>query len=569
MTMEDQECEALLQQGFRLHQSGRLQDAATIYQRILSINAQHFEVLQLLATIHGQSGNHGAALALYDEAIKVNRWCANVFNNRGVALYALGRFDEAVSSFDEAIRIEPGIADVVYHRGNALKKLKRLSEALESYDEVIRIKSDHADAFVNRGIVLQELRRLDDALVSCDEAARLKPNFALAMVIRGNILHELERYVEALQSYDQAIRINPELPGAFNNRGNLLRDLKHFDLAMESFDRALQIKPDYADARWNKSHLLLQMGDFVGGWEGYESRLKRDVSKKFYLSGPQLPWRGQIDADERCILIQCEQGLGDSIQFARYVPMVERLVAKVVLVVQRPLVSIMATLSPSVVIVAQGDPIPEFDSHCPLMSLPYVFASTLSSLPNDIPYLSPDPEKTVRWREKLSRSEGLKVGLCWNGGFRPNQPDLWAVNEQRNVPLKTFAAFLQHREVDFFSLQKGDPAESEIRGREHEFWPEGNFFNYTEELHDFSDTAALIETLDLVIAVDTSTAHLAGALGKPVWLLNRYNTCWRWLEDREDSPWYPSLRLFRQDESRDWGPVLHRVSEELEQLVKT
>jgi len=214
-----------------------------------------------------------------------------------------------------------------------------------------------------------------------------------------------------------------------------------------------------------------------------------------------------------------------------------------------------------------NDPVPFVDLHCPMMSLPLAFGTTLETIPyGQEAYLEALPEDVARWRERLGESDRLRVGVVWNGGFRPGQPELWAVNARRNVPLEVFAGHLDLEGIDFYSLQKGDPAESELRGREGEYWRRGRLYNYASELHDFADTAGLIANLDLVISVDTSTAHLSAALGKPTWILNRYDTCWRWLLDRQDSPWYGSVKLYRQGADRDWGPVLSKVAEDLREL---
>ncbi len=346
-----------------------------------------------------------------------------------------------------------------------------------------------------------------------------------------------------------------------------LQELKRLDEALASYDEAIRIRPDYADAYWNQSLALLLLGRFEEGWSLYEWRLKKDNIKNRYYNGSEVAWRGEGQISGKRLFIQSEQGLGDSIQFVRYLPMVVALGAQVIFQVQKTLVSLFKSMNLSVTILAKGDPLPEFDAYCPLMSLPYVFKTTVETIPAPIPYVVADDVKIRFWTSKVGEKGRLKVGLVWNGGFRPNQPEVWSVNERRNIPIALFSEFLQHPGVDFFSLQKGDPAESEIRGKEHEFWSQGNFYNFTDELFDFSDTAALIAALDLVISVDTSTAHLAGALGKPTWILNRYDTCWRWFEDREDSPWYPTVRLFRQDERRDWGVVLSEVRDSLSALL--
>ena len=215
----------------------------------------------------------------------------------------------------------------------------------------------------------------------------------------------------------------------------------------------------------------------------------------------------------------------------------------------------------------EGKPLPTFDYHCPLLSLPFAFKTELDTIPCSSPYLRAEASKLQYWQERLSNIRGFRVGVVWSGGFRPDQPELWDLNERRNIPLQIFSEGLQGLNVNFFSLQKGEPSESEIHSRALKYWPQGNFFNFADELKDFSDTAALISNLDLVISVDTSTAHLSAALGKPTWILNRFDTCWRWLLDRNDSPWYDSVRLYRQGPDCQWSPVLQQVYVELSKIA--
>jgi hypothetical protein len=246
--------------------------------------------------------------------------------------------------------------------------------------------------------------------------------------------------------------------------------------------------------------------------------------------------------------------------------MVESLASKVILEVPKSLMELMKSLSKRVQVFELGETLPKFDYQCPMMSLPLAFKTQLHTIPSSIPYLSCSQKKLNYWQIKLSEHKKLRVGLVWSGGFRPNQPELWAENARRNMPLEKFAIF-KDLDVIFYSLQKGEPAESDLKIFQKQGWGGPNILDYVEELYDFSDTAAFVQNLDLVIAVDTSTAHLAGALGKPVWLLNRYDSCWRWLLEKDDSPWYPSLKIYRQIEIDNWDTVLKKMREDLEKLL--
>jgi hypothetical protein len=308
------------------------------------------------------------------------------------------------------------------------------------------------------------------------------------------------------------------------------------------------------------------VGDFAMGWELYEWRwlLAKTALKQSLIDRPL--WLGVESLKGKTILLHCEQGLGDTIQFCRYAALVAQLGATVILEVQQLLLELLSGLEGVCHVVAEGEPLPPFDYHCPLMSLPLAFRTTLGTIPADIPYIKADPSKTAYWQAKLGEHHKPRVGLVWSGGGRPNQPEVWAINERRNIPLELISR-INSPEIDFYSLQKGEPAESELLRRKQEVWPEVNFFNFAQELNDFCDTAALIDNLDLVISVDTSTAHLAAAMGKPVWILNRYDNCWRWLLDRDDSPWYPTAELYRQQRMGDWESVLEQVKTDLSKVA--
>jgi hypothetical protein len=274
-------------------------------------------------------------------------------------------------------------------------------------------------------------------------------------------------------------------------------------------------------------------------------------------------WLGEQSLVGKTILLHAEQGLGDTLQFCRYAPLVAQLGATVILEVQRPLFKLLQNLEGVSQLVAMGDPLPAFDYQCPLLSLPLAFNTGIESIPNQVTYITALPIQEEYWKTKLQAHQKLKVGLVWSGGFRPNHPELWSLNARRNIPLAQIAK-INIPGVNFYSLQKGEPAESELLQSGNQYWDSSNFYNFVGELHDFSDTAALIANLDLIISVDTSTAHLAAAMGKPVWLLNRFDAEWRWLLDRKDSPWYPTMTLYQQERMGDWGSVIERVRRDLQ-----
>jgi tetratricopeptide (TPR) repeat protein len=560
-----------LRSAVALHNRGQLSQAQAIYKKVLRTNPAHADAMHLLGIIAYQQRQYAKAVELIGRAIGFSPGRRDFYVNRGLAFQELNDLDAAVADFDKAISIRPDSAAAYSNRGNALKKLRKFDAALDDFNHAISLKPDFAEAYNNRGITLRALSKLDSALADFNKAISIRPGYAEAHNNRGGTLRELKRPDAAVADFSKAISLRADYVDAYSNRGLVLQELKRLDAALADFDNAISIKPDYAEACLYKAFTLLLRGDFETGFKLYEARWKLPTLKmrRQYV---QRLWHGEELLRDKKILLHSEQGLGDTIQFCRYSSLLAQAGAEVILEVPAPLVGLLKTLNGVSQVLPMGEPLPEFDYHCPLMSLPLAFKTVLGTIPCPIPYLHPDPLKVRDWQERIAQrglgeQKRLKVGVVWNGGFRPNQPEVWAVNESRNIPLAMFARELNHVDADFISLQKGEPAESEIRSRESEYWHRGNLHNFTDEIKDFSDTAALIANLDLVVSVDTSTAHLSAALGKRTWILNRFDTCWRWLLDRDDSPWYPSVTLYRQDESQRWEPVLRRVAADLTKLA--
>jgi tetratricopeptide (TPR) repeat protein len=548
-------------QALALHQAGRLAEAEKNYLQVLKAQPNHFGSLHFLGVIYHQWGNHAEAVRQIDVALRIDPKAAFAHNNRGLALQGLKRLDEAVASYDRAIALKPDHAEAFNNRGNALQALKRLDAALASYDRAIALKPSYAEALYNRGAALHELKRLDEALGSYDKAITLKPNYAEAFNNRGVALRELRRLDEALASYDKAIALKPDYTEAFYNRGNALLELTRFDEALASYDKAIVLQSDYAEAHFNRSLALLLKGDYTDGWEEFEWRwkggAKNMVPRKFAC--PQ--WRGE-DLADKTIFLHSEQGYGDTIQFLRYVPLLASRGGRVILEVPPSQGRLAEQLQGAAQVFASGTVTPAADFFCPLLSLPRAFGTTVATIPGEVPYLAADRAAVAAWRRRLADLKGLRVGLVWAGNPRPNQPGANRIDRRRSVTLWHFANLAEVPGVSFVSLQKGQAA-SQTRSP-----PPGLLVHdWTDELTDFADTAALIEVLDLVISVDTSVVHLAGALGKPTWLLNRFDTCWRWLLNRDDSPWYPTLRQFRQPSPGDWKSVICGVRDALQRLT--
>jgi tetratricopeptide (TPR) repeat protein len=551
-----------------LRELGQLDAALASYDRAIAIKTDYAEAHYNRGLVFQELKRFDSALASYDRAIVIKSNYAEAHYNRGLALQALKQHESALNSYDCAIAIKPDSADAYSNRGIALRELKQLEAALASHDRAIALNPDCAEAYCNRGVVLKDRRQFDAALANYDRAIAIKPGYAEAHTNRGVVLKELGRFEAALASHHQAIAIKPDCAEAYSNRGVLLYELKQVDAALASYNQAIAIKADYARAYENRAYAFLLSGNLENGWSDYEWRSKNDDGASGVKLGhfAEPLWLGKESIAGKTILLHGEQGLGDRIQFCRYAKLVAALGATVILEAERQLKDLFARVDGVTRVVERGAALPHFDYQCPLLSLPLAFKTTLSTIPAEVPYLWSDPEKIRYWGEMLGDKTKLRVGLVWSGGFRPDQPDLTSVNGRRNIPLAKLAP-LNHPDIEFFSLQKGQPAESELAGLVAGNWDGPPLVDFTGHLHDFSDTAALMEQLDLVISVDTSTAHLAGALGKPVWILNRFDTCWRWLLDRTDSPWYPTVSLYRQQTAGDWDGVVERVSEDLMQLL--
>jgi tetratricopeptide (TPR) repeat protein len=539
----------------KLHQAGRLSEAETIYRLVLEMQPGHAGSLHLLGVIDIQRGHYSEAVGKIDAAIQLNPAVAEAFNNRGTALRELKRFDEALSSHDRAIDLKPDYAEAFNNRGNVLLEMKRLDEACTAYDRAIALKPDYAEAFNNRGNALLELKRLDEALASYDEAIALNPRYAHAYSNRGGVLNELQRFDEALASHDKAVALDSSHAGAFYNRGTLQREMKRLDAAFTSYDRAIALKPDYAEAFNSRSMLKLLLGRYSEGWAEYEWRKRqRHVESAPPVNAPD--WQGE-DLSGRRIAIYSELHYGDIIQFARYVPLLRELRAGVTFLVPAKLIRLFRPFSRHVEVVSAVAGQEPFDFRCALMSLPLRFGTELSSIPDQTPYLRAEGELIARWKNKIG-ARGFKIGIAWQG--RPQR----AV-DRRRFALTEFASLSRVQGVRLISLQK-EHGLDQLEGL-----PAGLV---VETLGDFDsgqdafiDTAAVMETLDLIITSDTSIAHLAGALARPTWIALKYVPDWRWLLDRDDSPWYPTVRLFRQDTNGDWTSVFATMERELRSLM--
>ena len=468
------------------------------------------------------------------------------------ALHRAGRLAEAEPLYLAILHEVPAHFDALHLIGVVRQQQGRDAEAIAFIDRALALRPDNAAALSNRALSLRALGRAHEALACCDRALAVKPDFADAHNNRGLALAALKRPAEALKSYEAALSHAPAHIDALNNCGIALFEVNRLDEALVCFDRVLALRPGHVHGSWNRAQVLLLMGDFARGWPEHEGRLASNPRLKRGFTQPL--WLGDAPLAGRTILLRAEQGLGDTIQFCRYAPMVAARGARVVLEVQRPLVDLMRTLDSAIEVVARGDALPEFDLHCPLLSLPLAFKTELTTIPARTPYLRA-PAGAIDWKSRLG-TKRPRIGLVWSGNPGHKR------DATRSIP---FYALMPLLDIDasFVSLQK------DVRASDAALLKQtGQVVDVADSLTSFAETASLIATLDLVISVDTSAAHLTGALGKPLWLLLPQVPDWRWLMGRDDSPWYPTARLFRQDTTRAWGGVVARVRAALEDFVR-
>jgi tetratricopeptide (TPR) repeat protein len=617
--------ECSLEQAIALHTDGELAEAAALYLRLISWAPDHFDALHLLGVVRHQQQRSAEALDLLNTALERNPYSADALSNRGIVLKALGRYDEALSSCEKALQIKadhvdalgnraqillrlrrfaealksadaavllkpdhiaaltnrghaltklghlseaaatferilqlrPNNIDALHDLGNALQLMGRREEALSCYARVLALKSDRVDTLNSQGIVLFRLERFAEALESFAKALSLGPTFAEARNNLGNTLLRLGRPEEALEAYDMALAAKPQFAAAHNNRGNALVALNRHRQALDDFEVALHINPGHAEVLYNRSLALIALGEFREGWHSFECRWDQEDWASRRRNFAQPLWTGEQPIAGKTILLHAEQGLGDAIQFVRYVPMVAAKGARVVLELDSSLKVLLSLTDKVSALVAFGEPLPVFDIHCPLMSLPRAFGTEVATIPGSVPYLTPPADRIAKWAQRLPQASAPRIGVVWAGSPAHRN------NFNRSMALTRFAAILATPNVEFVGLQKDiNTDDLEILRHCKRMTVLGG------ELADFADTAAVISMLDVVISVDTSVAHLAGALGRPTWILLPFSADYRWLRDREDSPWYPTARLFRQPRPGEWDSVLQRVQRELRELAQ-
>lgn len=579
-----------LTEGKKCRSAGQLDRAEQFFRQALQAQPSNFEILHLLAnTCQDQGklpesvqyfreairvapqrveGHNGLGISLtmmgrlqealgsFQQALALNPNSAEAHNNMGTVFQRFGNHAQAAASFGEAVRLRPHFAEGYNNLGVALLNAGELEKALANFRKAIELKPDHIEGHKNAGIALRDLGRLDEAVASFEAALRLKPDYADGLISLGLAQMQQGNVEEAIASYQRALEIKPDFAEGHNNLGIMYLEQGRIADALAQYRKTIRLKPDYPDGHWNHALMLLLLGDFRHGWLEYEWRRKL---KNVGAAIRQPLWTG-TPLEGRTILIFTEQGAGDTFQFVRYAPLVKERGGRVLFACRESMLPILSRCSGIDQFMAHGTPPPPFHFFAPLMSLPGIFESTLHTIPSSVPYVFADLVRVESWREELQGIIGFRIGIAWQGD--PKYPG----DRRRSIPLANFEAVAHVKGVSLISLQKG-PGVEQVPNLADRF----QVIDLSNKLDTsggaFMDTAALMNNLDLVITSDTSIAHLAGALGVPVWVVLGKVPDWRFLLERDDSPWYPTMRLFRQEQLGDWRSVFDQVAAELEKAV--
>ncbi len=617
------ETKELIHEAYKLHQAGMLTTAEELYRKLLDEQPEHIDALFFLGTLNLQQENYDTARTYFIKTLMLKPEHAMAHCNLGTALQKSGNLDGAIESYNKSISLRPDYADAHYNLGNALKEHGQLDKAAESYGQAILYRQDYADAYYNLGnvlkaqhkpdksvdcfskaislkpdyamahcnlgSVLQELGKIDEAIASYKIATTLKPDYTMAYCNLGTAFQELGKIDEAIKiykkalsfkpdfvmaycnlgsafqesglmneaetCYKKAIALNPDYAMAYSNLGSILQEFGNIDEAIENYDLAISLNPEEPTAHKNKSIALLLEENFTEGWPEYEWRLQ---TKDHSLRDFRKPrWDGS-PLNGKTILVHAEQGFGDTIQFVRYLPMIKSQGGHVIFECHKNLLRLLKNSDGIDRIIERSShfiPEVQFDFQIPLLSLPGLFGTNLDSIPSDISYVTADSSLVEKWHIRLNHDSNFKVGIVWAGN--PSFKNY----HNRSCSLSDFAALSEITGLSFYSLQKG-PASVE-----NNIAPVLKITDLKNELNDFADTAAVMSNLDLVISTDTAVVHLAGSMGIPVWTLLHSAPDWRWWLKRTDSPWYPSMRLFRQTQLNDWSGVFEEVKNALIQEV--
>ncbi|MDD5328827.1 MAG: tetratricopeptide repeat protein [Sulfuricella sp.] len=553
LTIQPEFAEAHHDMGLALQTDKKLDLAVESYRRALSLKPDYAEAYGNLGFALQRKGQLDEALENYQKALAIKPNFAAVHNNLASVLQAQNRLEQAVEHLRQALAINPAYVEAHSNLAVALRMQGNLEGAIQSCEKALSINPNCAQAYSRLADVFQAQGKLDVAVENYRRALALEPDFAETHYNLGNALKAQGNLDAAIDRYQQAILLNPDFADAHHNLALVYTEKGMLQESIRCFQDAISVSPDFVNAHLNMSLSQLLMGSLEQGWAEYEWRWQSDHMQAIKYNYKQPLWLGKESLRGKTILLHHEQGFGDTIQFCRYAKLVAGLEATVLLLVPKPLKSLMTELEGASQVLAEGETLPKFDYHCPLMSLPLAFSTGLNTIPVEDSYLRYGPDHASKWAEKLGNKTQPRVGLVWSGSQTHKN------DHNRSIPLNEVTAFLSDG-VQFVSLQK------EVRPLDQRVLEDTkNIAYFGRELHSFADTAGLIANMDLVISVDTSVAHLAAALGKTVWLLLPFNPDWRWMLGRTDSPWYPSMKLFRQKEIGDWNSVLSMAAQDLKQ----
>jgi len=524
-------------------------DAAECYYRILDLEPERVEVMCNLGVALAASGDNAAAEACYRRALALRPQNADTNFNLGAHLHAMGKLDDATAFYMTALAADPDHIQARVNLAAAYRSQEKWSDAEAQYTHILRMTPNHVEALFGWGMAFQARELHDKAILHFREALAIEPAHHNLLIHLGISLEETGQLAQALECCEKALQVKPDSIAARINMASLFAQQGRLAEAVALCDQVLEIDPGNPDAHYNRGLSLLRMGQYEAGWRAYEYRWARaDAPPKPDFHAEE--WQGDKDLQGKTILLYTEQGLGDTIQFARYAEMVAARGARVILEVQAPLLPLMRDMKgiDTFVVRDQANPLPAFDFQCSLLSLPSAFRSTLATTPARSPYLQAPSDRATYWNERLAGHRGSKIGLVWSGN------PLHKNDRNRSTALATFAPLWSQGKWRFLSLQK------EVRPEDAALLnTTPSITDLSAHLTDFAETAAIISGLDLVITIDSSLAHLTGALGVPVWIMLPYLPDFRWMMARRDSPWYPSARLFRQSSPGDWTTVIDAI----------
>ena len=543
--------------GTALSDKGDFEGAIESYKHALKIKPDYLGAYYNMGSVMRDKGDFEGAIESYKHALRIKPDYAGAYNNMGNALSSKGDLAEAIESYKQAIRIKPDFAGAYNNMANAMKNKGDLVEAIESCKQALKIKPDYADAYYNMANAMKDKGDLAEAIDSYKQALKIKPNYASAYYNMGNALNEKGSPEAAIDSYKQAIKIQPNYADAYSNMGIALKDKGDVEAAIGSYKQALKIKPNFADAYYNFSLLYLLLGDLDKGFKYYEWRLKMIKERHVAPARTNLIWDGEKSLNGKHFVVYEEQGLGDIIQFCRYLPVLEQKGANVTFKVKSNLHALLRTLDSKISLNTSLPEENKIDFESPLMSLPYLLKTSWKLIPITSPYLYADQSKVATWGEKLSK-DSFKVGICWQGGTTK-------IDVGRSFSLSLFEGISKIPNVQLISLHKGE-GEGQITNIDFDVTTLGSGFDAGQDA--FLDTAGVMMNCDLIITSDTSVAHLAGALGRPTWVALQYIPASFWMLGRSDSLWYPTMTLFRQKSRGDWVGVFYTIEQNLISLLE-